>query len=125
MKTCNTCDVDRPLTDYRKCGKHKNGTQKYRPTCKVCEKDVIVNIIKEIHGDCCTNCGYDKLFSALDLHHLDPDQKEYQVSAMKGYPISRVRDEIKKCVLLCSNCHRELHAGLCMEGWQSGNAAPC
>lgn len=112
MKKCTACLNELPLTSYRKCGVHKNGTQKYRGSCKDCEKSVITDLIKEIHGDSCTKCGYNKCFKALDLHHLDSSQKDYQVSAMKGFPSTKVKTEIEKCVLLCANCHREIHASM-------------
>ena len=58
-------------------------------------------------------CGYDRCQWALDFHHLDPSQKEFGIS-MDGITRSweRVQKELDKCVLVCSNCHREIHAGL-------------
>lgn len=50
----------------------------------------------------CDNCGYVKCVAALDFHHRDPGTRKHK-------PIN-VRDpEIKKCDLLCKNCHAELH----------------
>lgn len=58
---------------------------------------------------CDENCN-----AVLDLHHLDPNQKDDNVShllaEMRSY--NRVAAEIKKCVVLCSNCHRKHHANL-------------
>jgi 5-methylcytosine-specific restriction endonuclease McrA len=64
-------------------------------------------------GGCCQICGYDKHYSALDLHHLEPDKKEFNLSKVLVRPMAakKIVDELEKCVLLCSNCHRELHAG--------------
>ena len=61
-------------------------------------------------GGQCSRCGYKKCVEALEFHHLDSSQKDFGISA-KGYTRSwaRVREEIEKCVLVCANCHRELH----------------
>lgn len=66
----------------------------------------------EYKGNKCCVCGYNKCVDALDFHHLDPSQKEFQLSDRNLSNDWRlVRPELDKCVLLCSNCHRELHAG--------------
>jgi hypothetical protein len=45
----------------------------------------------------------------LDFHHIDPNDKEYSVASMNKFPYKRLAKEINKCVLLCANCHRDLH----------------
>ena len=47
----------------------------------------------------------------LDFHHLNPSEKETTIARMTSnrYRINRVLDEIQKCIVLCSNCHREFH----------------
>ena len=64
-------------------------------------------------GDRCELCGYDKCPEALEFHHPDDSEKEFGVSS-RGYTRSweKVREEIDKCILLCANCHREIHAGI-------------
>jgi|GEM_PF-1188099 len=62
-------------------------------------------------GGRCQRCGYDRCIQALQFHHLDPNQKDFTISG-KTMAWERIRDEIDKCVLLCANCHAELHAGL-------------
>ncbi len=47
----------------------------------------------------------------LDFHHLDASQKEYSLSHIIGHSIAKVKAEIAKCVVICSNCHRKFHAG--------------
>ena len=60
----------------------------------------------------CSRCGYNRCFSALEFHHVDPSIKEYKVSEFWQKPIADWRiAEIKKTIPLCSNCHKELHAG--------------
>ena len=65
-----------------------------------------------VMGEKCCICGYDKCPSALDLHHLNPDEKEFTICQNANRGWATVRKEIKKCILICSNCHRELHSGL-------------
>ena len=62
-------------------------------------------------GGQCSRCGYNKCVEALEFHHLDSSQKDFGISE-KGYTRSweRVREELEKCILVCANCHRELHA---------------
>ena len=62
-------------------------------------------------GGKCQICGYSKCSEALEFHHLDEGNKDFGISK-KGYTRSweRVKSEIDKCVLVCANCHRELHA---------------
>ncbi len=67
----------------------------------------------EYKGDKCIFCGYKKFSGALDFHHIEKSDKNFGISA-KGYTRSwnRVKQELDKCVLVCANCHREIHAGL-------------
>ena len=64
-------------------------------------------------GGRCQICGYDRCAEALEFHHLNSSRKDFGISS-KGYTRSwsKVLEELEKCVLLCANCHRELHAGL-------------
>ena len=48
--------------------------------------------------------------AALDFHHKDPKQKNREVSYyVKNYQYTRAMEEVKKCLVLCANCHRILH----------------
>jgi hypothetical protein len=62
-------------------------------------------------GGCCQKCGYNKCIDALEFHHADSDGKDFSISE-KGYTRSwaKVQEELDKCILLCANCHREIHA---------------
>jgi hypothetical protein len=59
-------------------------------------------------GGKCVKCGYSKCLAALDFHHLDPEAKRFCVSQYTGKEPEELLIEIEKCVLLCSNCHREI-----------------
>jgi hypothetical protein len=65
-------------------------------------------------GGKCLACGYNKCQNALEFHHVDETKKDFGISS-KGYTRSwkAIEAEIDKCLLLCANCHREAHAGVC------------
>ena len=64
----------------------------------------------EYKGGCCSKCGYSKSPRALQFHHLDPSIKEFGFGK-NGVTRSwkKVKLELDKCILLCSNCHAEEH----------------
>lgn len=65
-------------------------------------------------GGRCQACGYKACVEALEFHHIDPSQKEIAFGKMRANPvgIAKVFEELKKCILLCANCHREVHSGI-------------
>lgn len=67
----------------------------------------------EYKGGKCEICGYDKCVSALEFHHLDPTKKDFGIGN-KGNTMkfNRIKEEADKCMLVCSNCHREIHFAL-------------
>jgi hypothetical protein len=66
-------------------------------------------------GGKCQICGFESTdYEVYDAHHINPKEKEIKISALSRSPLkweSHVVPELKKCVLLCSNCHRRLHKG--------------
>lgn len=62
-------------------------------------------------GGKCILCGYNKCPAALDLHHVYAENKEFSMKACSTASFESIKNEIDKCVLLCANCHRELHYG--------------
>lgn len=60
----------------------------------------------------CVLCGESEP-CCLDFHHKDPSQKEYSISsAPRHKSFKKIMIEIEKCVVLCSNCHRKVHADI-------------
>jgi 5-methylcytosine-specific restriction endonuclease McrA len=88
--------------------------------CKRCRMERVVawrrrtklRLVAEAGGRC-KICGYDRYSGALHFHHLDPAAKKFAISR-KGFTwsLARMRAEVAKCVLLCSNCHAEVEAGI-------------
>jgi hypothetical protein len=64
-------------------------------------------------GGACVICGYSRCLAALEFHHLDRTAKRFAVAA-RGVTrsLAEAREEASKCVLLCSNCHAEVEAGV-------------
>lgn len=64
-------------------------------------------------GSDCNGCGRPVLPSQAEFHHRDPATKDFGVSAkglIRAWP--EIESELAKCVMLCANCHREVHAGV-------------
>lgn len=62
-------------------------------------------------GGACEICGYCKNIAALEFHHRDPEEKEFNVDMRKfsNMTLEKLETELEKCILICANCHRELH----------------
>lgn len=69
-------------------------------------------IMKHLKINGCAICGYNKYDGALDFHHTNPKDKKFCITLTNIlHEPEKLADEINKCILLCSNCHREIHGG--------------
>jgi transposase len=88
--------------------------------CRQCRQEAVVRRrrkVKEIlvaeAGGCCQLCGYGRCPAALQFHHVDPETKQFGIAeAGMARSLDRLRIEVRKCVLLCSNCHAEVERGV-------------
>lgn len=106
-KTMYCCDACRQKYQYDK--RKQNGENPYLQ-----QKERGINKkIKAVLslGGKCTSCGYNKNLAALEFHHIDPSTKEFALDLRVFSNLSDVKlnIELEKCVLLCANCHREVH----------------
>lgn len=94
----------------------RNG--KVHPWCKQCNTIIVKKKRSKLKLQCfdylktssCALCGYNKNISALDFHHTDPSIKEFSFSKYKKTVLGdALKSELDKCIVVCSNCHRELH----------------
>ena len=99
------------LTDHRE----RKDNKAYR--CKKCAVEAVtkqrrVNKLKGISykGGECSKCGYKKCADALDFHHIDPETKEFGLSGGSIKSWEKQKTELDKCILVCANCHREIHS---------------
>lgn len=100
--------------DCPTCGKKLGNTA----TCRACKKRATSKGVKqalvEYKGGKCEKCGFDKSLCALEFHHRDPEEKDFEMCAMSFSwdKIDVYRKELDKCDLLCSNCHGMEHERL-------------
>ena len=109
----------------KECKKHGltnfvyvNSEKRYR--CVKCRSEAVQKrreatkqILIDYKGGKCEICGYNKCNAALEFHHKEPNEKDFGL-AYKGYThsLEACKKEVDKCILVCSNCHREIHSGL-------------
>ena len=117
MKSCNKCNIEKSLDQYAKRKGSKDG---YNVICKQCanqyyenNKQYFFNRRKWFYDIKiklkCKQCGFAHP-AALDFHHKDPTQKSFGISANKHIDKVKILEEIKKCEVLCANCHRIEHS---------------
>jgi excisionase family DNA binding protein len=93
------CDGCTPLRNKAKAEKERNSAKEIRKKFKE---------YKESIG--CAKCGYKIYGGSLDFHHTESDEKERRIDAKLWHSNSKLyQNEIKKCTLLCKNCHYEVH----------------
>lgn len=80
------------------------------------KRRAIKEMLIEYKGGKCERCGYCKCNRALEFHHLDPTMKDFGISKHINRNIDDLKAEVDKCILLCSNCHAEVHQELYEQG---------
>ncbi|MDX6605763.1 MAG: hypothetical protein QOD14_303 [Solirubrobacterales bacterium] len=85
--------------------------------CKRCRCEAVSKARRRIKrtlveeaGGACLICGYDRCFAALEFHHRDRKKKLFALSQVTR-SLERAREEARKCLLLCANCHAEVEDG--------------
>lgn len=70
----------------------------------------------------CERCGETHI-ATLDFHHRDPSEKEYALHRMiyNNHSMEKIKAEIAKCEVLCSNCHRKHHYEEKTGAWCNGS----
>lgn len=86
--------------------KQSEKVKQWRFNCKA-------RIITAMGGGCCI-CGYNRCQSSLAIHHLDPKEKDFSLASIRANPKNweDIVKELRKCVLICHNCHNEVHEGV-------------
>lgn len=92
--------VDKPMTKKEKDRKRSKDVMDWRRRTKI--------KLVEYKGGKCEKCGYKKCINAMEFHHEDPNEKDFTVSG-KSWSFERLKKEVDKCILVCSNCHKEIH----------------
>ncbi len=92
------------MTSYSKYYSVRVGYKKDRA-----KKQEIINALK---NKGCIICGYNKCLPALAMHHIKPSEKTIVADKMKRLGWDKFYEELKKCIVVCHNCHTEIHNGL-------------
>ena len=126
-KVCYKCGEEKPIEEFalnkaRKDGHNgmcKSCFKQYRDTHYINNKQYYINKATEYKKARteefyeykkhlkCSICGESRWW-LLDFHHLDPKEKETEVYKLVEAP-NKIKSEIAKCIVLCANCHRDLH----------------
>ena len=97
---------------YRKVNAEKireikrRSTQKNRYKISIIRRNKIFKY-KSLAGGKCSICGYNKNLAALTFHHRE--NKDILMCKIFNYNNEYILKEMEKCILLCFNCHQELH----------------
>lgn len=134
MKVCSHCKVEKPTSDFNVKRRLKSGEPQYQPYCRECnkisskayyaankEKHVAVitarkkrtiaenrqKLLEYYTENPCMDCGIKDL-RVLEPDHRENEDKEYNVSRLLtgGYSWAKVLTELRKCDIVCSNCHK-------------------
>lgn len=84
-------------------------TRKHQKT--ILRRSMKMQAIKILGGKC-SRCGYDKCVDALEFHHENPSEKEFKLGSGNTISWKEYKKEAMKCILLCSNCHKEINSEL-------------
>jgi len=126
-KKCSKCKKIKEAFEFNKCTRLKSGL---RPACKKCEsKQKTVwyqkhkkeerlrerkrykenrSILRKLKINGCAICGYNKCCACLEFHHVNPQDKCFNINA-QYLDNKNLVDELNKCMLLCNRCHGEIH----------------
>lgn len=96
---------------------NKGGGRKCLSLCKSCHNKRTIDRGRknkeayiQYKGGKCQRCGYSKCSDALEFHHIEPTHKDPTFDSIRYWGLEKAKAELDKCLLLCSNCHREVHA---------------
>ncbi len=115
-KKCPKCKIEKTADLFYKRRKGED----LSPYCKVCTSIQTVDRQRKLKQMCidykggkCIFCNYKKYNGSLDFHHIDPKEKDFSISNLKLTTFNeKIKKELDKCILVCSNCHGEIHGGL-------------
>lgn len=122
QKKCCLCSETKPTAEFYSA-KRRNGSIRVFSYCIACEKARQVAKNAKLKEQCigykggkCTQCGYSRCAGALEFHHLDPTIKDESICNLRKSLWETIKAELDKCILVCANCHREIHAEIGADG---------
>jgi hypothetical protein len=120
---CKMCKNSLPKEMFWKDKSQWDGLENRCKECSVKRTRVKRRLTQKLKiidylGGKCVKCGVtpnEIHWSAFDCNHKDPEEKTVNVSQIRGMLWEKVKPEVDKCELLCSNCHRQVT-------WEQRNA---
>lgn len=127
-KKCSACKESKDLSEFRKDKSRKGG---HAIQCASCASLAYKEAYAEKYGakarernnkrwnenrvklveykrTGCARCD-EKHIACLELHHLDPTEKEFGIGSALSRSWEHIEKELEKCIILCANCHRKEH----------------
>jgi hypothetical protein len=98
------------------CAPHENENCSHADAITI-KRRALKKMLIEYKGGKCERCGYNKCIRALEFHHLNPSEKDFGLSRCLTKNVKLLKAEADKCILLCSNCHAEVHQELYEQGY--------
>ena len=129
LKVCSCCKEKKTIQEFYKNNTEADGYHHYCKTCtlkinskyrntllgkqkhykaNLLNRQRNYKLLKQLKSNGCAICGYNKCTKALDFHHVIPKDKKFYIVA-DSMQREDLIEELNKCILLCSNCHREIH----------------
>jgi len=100
---------DKLLEQQKKCREKYRERYNELSVIRHRKKTKWINDYKLLKG--CAICGYKKCAEALEFHHKENKEFNISLATAGNRSIEKIKEEIDKCIILCANCHRELHNG--------------
>ena len=114
-KICPKCKINKEFSEFY----NRNSGTGVSVYCKLCTNQQTIfrqRMLKSkaivYKGNKCAVCGYKTCEAALEFHHLNPEEKDFSIAHARLTSFENIKSELDKCVLVCANCHREIHANL-------------
>lgn len=123
VRICEICGEKFEIIKYGwtrkycyKCAPHEDENCSHADAVTIKRRAIKRMLIMRAGGKC-QRCGYNKSMRALEFHHLSPIEKDFGLSKNLTKNITKLKEEADKCILLCSNCHAEIHQELYEQGY--------
>lgn len=112
---CSVCGIILENKQKKFCSqKCRNNSTNFKHQNYICQQkrglDRKIQLVNN-HGGKCSFCGYNKNYSSLCFHHMNPKDKKFNLDLRhcSNRSMKLLIEEANKCILLCQNCHNELH----------------
>lgn len=127
-RICTKCGKEKPLTEFNRASNKSGRTyrcteclreysqQHYRANSESYKKRILADkrkkkeFINEVKASSkCSICGESRPW-CLEFHHLDGEDKDFNIGdTYRNYGIDRLKNEMSKCIIVCANCHKDIH----------------